>query len=294
MLTIKTPATSANLGPGFDCLGLALNIYNSFEVELSDHNILENIEDRFNNDNNLFLQAYRKGCEAIGVSDCIHAVFHCDIPVSRGLGSSASLITAGLCAASILHDDALSEDQIFALASEMEGHPDNAAPCIYGGLTACMSNHNRFISHQLPLADNWKFTVFIPDFEVSTEQARSILPDNYPRAVASQNAAHAVMMVSALASGNPFFLKEAAIDQIHEPYRKTLIHNFDDLKQISEDSTDGRLLISGSGSTCLLISTLDLSDHAIEKIQSLPHHWQIHSAKPALQGTEIWSSIDEK
>lgn len=294
MLTIKTPATSANLGPGFDCLGLALNIYNSFEVELSDHTFLENIEERFNNENNLFLKAYRRGCQEIGVNDHIHAVFHCDIPVSRGLGSSASLITAGITAASILHDDALSEEEIFALASEMEGHPDNAAPCIYGGLTASMVNDGRFVTHQLPLSDNWKFTVFIPDFEVSTEQARSILPESYPRAVASQNAAHAIMMVSALQSGNPFFLKEAAIDQIHEPYRKKLIHNFDDLKKIAEDSTDGRFLISGSGSTCILISTLDLSDQAITKIQALPHHWQIHSVKPALQGTEIWSSIDEK
>lgn len=291
MYTIKTPATSANIGPGFDCLGLALSIYNSFEVELSDQDILENVEDRFNNPDNLFLLAYHKGCQAIGVNDHIHAIFHCEIPVSRGLGSSSSLIVGGLTAAGVLHNDALNEDQIFELASEMEGHPDNAAPCVYGGLTASLNTGNRFITHQIPLSPDWKFYVFIPDFEVSTNKARAILPETYPRSTASSNSAHAILTVEALRTGNPAFLKVAAVDQIHEPYRKKLIDGYDNLKKITEEDTDGMLLISGSGSTCLLITRTPLSSNVEEQIESLPHHWQIHAVKEATEGTEIWGDL---
>lgn len=288
MYTIKTPATSANIGPGFDCLGIALTIYNSFDVSLSEKDELDHVEDRFNNPENLFLQAYHKGCESIGISDHIHASFHCEIPVSRGLGSSSSLIVGGLTAASVLHDDALSDDQIFELAAEIEGHPDNAAPCVYGGLTASLNTGDRFITHQIPLASGWQFYVFIPDFEVSTNKARAILPESYPRNVASGNAAHAILTTEALRNGNPAFLRVAAKDQLHEPYRKQLIEGYDDLKKITEEATDGTLLISGSGSTCILITKSPLSKTAAEKIHNLPHNWQIHSVKEASEGTEIW------
>ena len=120
MITIKTPATSANVGPGFDCFGLAFDLYNTFEVELSDQDILENVEERFNNPDNIFLKAYHLGCEAIGIHDHIHAIFHTEIPVSRGLGSSASLICGGLLACSVLHNNAFSKDQIFQFASQLE------------------------------------------------------------------------------------------------------------------------------------------------------------------------------
>ena len=289
MLLIKAPASSANMGPGFDCLGLAVNIYNSFEVELSDHTCLEGVEERFNNENNLFLQAYRKGCEAIGVSDHIHAVFHCDIPVSRGLGSSASMICAGLTAASALHNDALSEGSIFQLASEMEGHPDNAAPCLFGGMMASLkTENNAFISHPMELHEDWLYTVLIPDFEVSTEEARGILPSDYPRADAAANTAHAIIMTEALRTGSSGLLKLGANDLIHEPYRSTLIDGYETVKNITEKDTDGKMLISGSGSTCILISKRPLSSYALAEIKAIPgHSWQVREVSPAFAGTEI-------
>lgn len=285
MVTIKTPATSANVGPGFDCFGLALQLYNTFEVELSNETKLENVEERFNNENNLFLRAYRKGCEALGVQDHIHASFQCDIPVSRGLGSSASLIVGGLVSAAVLHDNALTDDQIFQLASEMEGHPDNAAPCLFGGMTASLKNENTFITTKLQLDPSWKYTVFIPDFEVSTEQARSILPDAYPRSIAAANAAHACIMSEALRSGNIDLLKIASFDQIHEPYRKQLIDEFDALKTIVDPY--GIFLISGSGSTCILISKQGLNKNTLDSISHLRHHWKVIQTEIANKGTEV-------
>lgn len=254
MITIKTPATSANIGPGFDCLGLALQLFNTFEVELSHEDFLENVEDRFNNRENLFLTSWHAGCQKIGKDDHVHAIFHTEIPVSRGLGSSSSLIVAGVTAASILHDNALSKDEIFQICAQLEGHPDNVAPCIYGGLTASLVENTTFKSVSLPVHESWKFTVFIPDFEVSTEKARAILPDSYPRADASENTAHAIYMLKGLAEGNEELITFGKKDRIHEPYRRKLLPFFDHLQKEYEDNTHGIFLISGSGSTCLGIS----------------------------------------
>lgn len=290
MLKIRTPASSANLGPGFDCLGLALDIYNTFTVERSDRNTLINVEERFVSEDNLFLQAWRKGCEAIGSDACVRAEFNCDIPVSRGLGSSAAMIIGGLTAASVLHDDALSEQEIFTLAAEMEGHPDNVAACLFGGLTASFHSDDSFIARNIPLHERWKTTVLIPDFEVSTEKARTILPDSYSRSTAAYNSAAAILTVEALRSGDTALLKTAARDHIHELYRKELIPGYDRLKEITENDAQGVLLISGSGSTCLLISAYDLSERALNAVRTISdHRWTVRKVSPALSGTEVRS-----
>lgn len=287
MRTIKVPATSANLGPGFDCLGLALSPSDTFLIEPCDKDVLDNVEERFNNRDNLFLQAYRRGCEALHIQDHIHAVFQCGIPVSRGLGSSAALIVAGLAAASVLHDSALSRDDIFELASEMEGHPDNAAPAVYGGLNACMKENGRYHRVSLPLSDVFHYTVFIPDHEVSTAEARSILPDEYPRAAAAGNTAHAILLVHALETGNIHLLHEAAHDIIHEPYRSRLIPRFDQAKDCALSHNSGAFLISGSGSTCLLISDTDLYPASRKEILAYTDpSWDVFSCTIS-QGLEI-------
>jgi len=293
MITIKAPATSANLGPGFDCLGMSFDIYNTFEVERADSDSLENVEDRFNNADNLFLRAYHYGMQKIGMEDGIHAVFHCDIPVSRGLGSSAAMITAGLSAASALHDDALSENDIFQCASDLEGHPDNAAPCLFGGLTASMHYKDRYITHQLQLDEDWFYHVFIPDFEVSTEEARAILPASYPRAVAAANGSYLLYMSEALRTGSLTLLQAGARDAIHEPYRRKLIPGFDQLKELCEKECNGAFLISGSGSTCLLISKNPVNAHIKKEISSMPdHHWEIVEVHPS-HGTEIRGELHD-
>lgn len=285
MITIKTPATSANVGPGFDCFGLAFDLYNTFEVELSDQDILENVEERFNNPDNIFLKAYHLGCEAIGIHDHIHAIFHTEIPVSRGLGSSASLICGGLFACSALHNNALSKDQIFQFASQLEGHPDNAAPCIYGGFTASLAFDHHFFTQHLTLDNAWKYTLFVPDFEVSTQKARAILPDSYDRKTSASNGAHAALLIEALRTGDIDLLKISAVDAIHEPYRKQLIHEFDEVKNIV--SKYGVFLISGSGSTCLLISKDPVSQVDKDAINGLKCNWKIFERTIAKNGSEV-------
>ena len=288
MITFKTPATSANLGSGFDCLGIALKLYNIFQVERYDHNFLENIDEEYNNDNNLFLRAYRLGCETIGKYSPIHVIFDCHIPISRGLGSSASFIIGGLVAASVLHNNILSEAEIYRLACSIEGHPDNIAPCLYGGLCAGMKiDQKHFLSHKLPIHKDWKYTALVPNVEVSTEEARAALPDHYPRAKVATAISNAILTSQALQEGNLHLLSASTHDIIHEPYRKKLIPNFATIQQIVKEDTDGILLISGSGSTCLSIAKKELSTAARLKVASLPHHWQCLQLDVAYHGTEI-------
>ena len=295
MRTIKVPATSANLGPGFDCLGLALSPSDTFLIEPSDKDILDNVEERFNNRDNLFLQAYRRGCEALHIQDHIHAVFQCGIPVSRGLGSSAALIVAGLAAASVLHDSALSRDDIFELASEMEGHPDNAAPCMFGGLTACLKKDDgSYLFRKMKTAENLFFTALIPDVEESTEQARSILPKQYSKEDTAACISHGILMVEALNRGDLDLMKEASKDRIHEPYRSTLIPHYTDVRNICT-AENNVLLISGSGSTLLCIGLEPLSRDAENEIRKLPENWKIRKLRPAggaeVQENGLWHPI---
>lgn len=274
MKKIRVPATSANVGPGFDCLGIAFNIYDTFTIEQSDHDILHGTDPRYNNSDNLFLKAFHKACDMLKKDMHIEADFQCDIPVSRGLGSSAALIVGGAASAFVLNDMPIDKDTVFAIAREMEGHPDNAAPAVYGGLCASMEE----TTVQLPLSDNFHYTVYIPPFEVSTEEARRILPDSYPRNIAVKNTAHAILLVQALGSGNTELLEKAGIDSIHEPYRKTLIHGFDTMKELVTNDVRGIFLISGSGSTCLSITEHSISMDTEKKIAAMG--WQVRHVNP--------------
>lgn len=276
MVNIKTCATSANIGPGFDCLGLALDIYNSFDVEISDKDELINIEDRFNNEDNLFLKSYRQGIKKLNIDDHIKVIFNSNIPISRGLGSSSSLIVGGLKAASVLHNNGLSDEEIFDIAANMEGHPDNVAPCIFGGLTASFKTNDHFIYRFLPLSKDLIFTLLIPDFEVSTAEARKVLPSTYERKVAVNNSTKALLLTNAIKDGDITLLKQVSDDEIHEPYRKKLIHDYDEIKDIFKKQTDGVLFISGSGSTCLGISKKELE----VKELNFSHHWDILRVNP--------------
>lgn len=270
MIRIDAPASSANLGPGFDCLGLSLDIYNTFEAELFESDVLENTEERYNNRDNLFLQAYRRGCEAIGVSDHVKVRFDCHIPSTRGMGSSAAFINAGITAASVLHGCALSKDEIFTAATEMEGHPDNIAPALYGGLTASAKTMNGiYVKRDIPLDPSWLYTLFIPDYEVDTKRARAALPDFYPRKNTSITAANAILTLEALRTGDLELLKGISRDVIHEPYRAALIRGFETIRETAEKDSGGRLVISGSGPACLLISKKELSAKAEEFITSV-------------------------
>ncbi len=295
MIKIRVPASTSNMGPGFDCLGMALDMYSVFEAQLSDRDVLLNTEPRFSGPDNLFLKAYHACGEEHGVSDHVAVTFRTGIPVSRGLGSSASLICAAAGAWHLLHGEPLSKEEAVAFASRMEGHPDNAAPCICGGLCASL-NEGTILTRRLKLDPDWIFTVIIPDFEVSTEAARSILPDSYSAADTIHSVSSAVLLCEALASGDQELLNLCSDDRIHEPWRRTLIRDFDIVKKTACDDTGGTFFISGSGSACILISRTPLSEQAEAGILRTRENWRIRQCRPAFGGLEkeengIWHPI---
>lgn len=290
MTELRVPATTANLGAGFDCLGMALSLYDTFTIEASNEMIFENVEERFCNDDNLFLKAFRKaGGKNLKVR------FDCEIPVSRGLGSSAAMICGGILAAKALHASTLSRMEEFELACEMEGHPDNAAPCMFGGLTACLKKEDgSYLFRKMKTAENLFFTALIPDVEESTEMARSILPKQYSKEDTAACISHGILMTEALNRGDLELMKEAAKDRIHEPYRSTLIPHYGDVRRICT-AENGVLLISGSGSTLLCISLEPLSREAESEIRKLPENWKIRKLRPAggaeIQENGLWRPI---
>ena len=249
-MKLRIPATSANIGPGFDVAGLALGLYQYLEVKLADKINL--------GPDHLVYVAYERAFAYRG-QDPKPASFNYygDIPRSRGLGSSAACIVAGLVAANELGDLNLSQDQLLSLATEIEGHPDNVAPALLGGLVYSMVDKVVY-SKKVPVHSSLLFTLCIPETEFSTEKARGLLPKKLEMKDAVCNLSHLPFLIQALEEGDFDLLKLASKDCLHEPYRGPYIPYFLDLKKALEKKAC--VHISGAGSTSLLISKVPLKE----------------------------------
>ncbi|WP_026339000.1 homoserine kinase [Fusobacterium russii] len=286
MIKIKVPATSANLGPGFDTMGIALDIFNTFYVEKSEQLIIENVEEEFKNRNNLFVIAYDKTLAAKNLKANIYVKFETCIPLSRGLGSSSSLVVAGVLAANYLYDLALTKQEMLNICNEIEGHPDNIAPCLLGGFVTTVLENGLPHYKKIEVDKKFKFTVMIPDFEVKTSEARAVMPKQIAVEDAVYSLSRAISLCFALQDGDEERLKISYDDKIHEPYRRKLIPDYEALK--IEVIKNGALafLISGSGSTCLAISR---DENFSEKIntKSLKAKWTLIDCNVHRAGAEL-------
>lgn len=255
MKVVRTFSTSANLGPGFDTFGICFDLYNDYSFEISNKYELVNFEEKYTlPNNNLIITSYEKVFEVLNkplkyikLTQLEH-----NIPTSRGLGSSASCIVSGILIANDILGNQLTQEEVFQLASLLEGHPDNVAPLIFGGLT-CSFKEDKFYKIQLPVNENYNFMVCIPPFELSTALARSVLPKEIKMSDAVFNVSHAVAMIKALENGDMNLLKMAKQDKLHEPYRYSLIEGSSDLIKYCEEN-NSVCMISGAGSTMLIIS----------------------------------------
>lgn len=239
--TIRVPASTSNLGPGFDCLGIALRIYNSItlrraNVRQNQEKIIAEAADRF------FKQTKRRPFS-----------FFCSanekIPRCRGLGSSATMRLGILHGLNELCGGPLNRLSIFHLCAELEGHPDNAAPCSFGGFTVVRGeNFQRFEVSRL------RFVLLIPDFEISTPAARKILPAKMSRAHAVQSAGNAAAIAAAFASRDYEKLRGAFADQLHQPFRAKLIPFLPRVIAAAEKAGALGAFLSGSGSTICAVT----------------------------------------
>lgn len=251
MLKIEVCATSANLCVGFDVLGIALDIKNKFTFQKSKEFQLIGFDPKYTNFDNLVYQAYCYVFCKAGVSPVpVRIGYEGDIPVSRGLGSSSSLIVAGAFAANYFLNQRFTKEELFNYCVELEGHPDNVGPAIYGGLVASYLKGNQYIPIGYEVNQALCFTLIIPPYEVATAKAREILPGMYCAEDVHENLSRIVHIPLAFHTGDVSFLQDLFEDRLHEPYRKALIPEYAFFKELCKDRA---FAISGSGSTMLAI-----------------------------------------
>jgi homoserine kinase len=301
-VTVKVPATSANLGPGFDCLGLALPIYNTITIEetvlpgtgieinlMSENDVIdEMIFDNVPKDeNSIIYKAVEMLYNSIGQEPSeLKINVQSQIPITRGLGSSASVVVGGLIAANKLLGSPADTTALLSIATEVEGHPDNVAPAILGGFVlASQEDDGSIITEKLNWPEEWDITVCIPDFELSTNIARSVLPETVPLSDAVYNAKHLAMFIQAINTKDVKLMKNALHDRLHQPYREKLIPGMKEIMEsfIHEDNVIGTVL-SGAGPSILVIS----HKYDLDKIKStVKDIWESLSIKSDIRTLKI-------
>ena len=257
---IQVPATTANLGPGFDCLGMALDLYNTVEATKASHFELKVVgegEGSLSPDqDNLLYRALSTLSRKVGapIPD-LRITCHNRIPLARGLGSSAAAIVGGLVAGNFLLGEPLSRDDLLRLAVEMEGHPDNAAPALLGGCQVAVWDADSLVTAAIPLPPDLSVVLFIPGFEMSTPKARAILPARISRKDAVFNIGRVALLVNALAARQPGYLRVATQDRLHQPRRRSLFPALDDIIEAALQAGASGAFLSGGGSTVAALTS---------------------------------------
>lgn len=295
MIEVRVPATSANIGPGFDCLGVAVNMYNKFFVEeIKQGLVFEGCEDKFKNQDNLIYVSMKKCFHKIGYKPTgLKIKVKSDIPVSRGLGSSAACVVGGVVAANELAGRVLNKKEILDLAVEIEGHPDNINPALCGGMTASICDNKETIYSKVKVSKGIKFCALIPEFTLSTDEARSVLPKNIYYKDGVFNVGRTALMISALNNGDFDLIKYACKDKLHQDYRAKLIDNFYSIKDYCEKLNSLGVFLSGAGPTIMVMIKEENKEFSIniEKfLDTLKSYWQIRELKLDYRGTLVNNS----
>nr|WP_290221917.1 homoserine kinase [Trichocoleus desertorum] len=298
-VTVTVPATTANIGPGFDCLGAALTVYNQFQfahlltglevgAEQRVQIIVEGLEaDRVKTDeSNLAYQAFAKLYEHLGQTPPpVQITIQLGVPLARGLGSSATAIVGGLVGANVLAGSPLSATEVMQLAIAMEGHPDNVVPALIGGCRLAATNpEGKWEICDIPWHSDIVPVVAIPNFELSTAEARRVLPTEYSRADAIFNTAHLGLLVRALETGNGKWLRAALQDRIHQPYRQTLIPGYAAVQDTAIAAGAHGLVISGAGPTLLALTN---SQQAANVEAAIANAWVEQGITPLVKALQI-------
>lgn len=282
-VSYKVPATTANLGPGFDSLGMALPIYNIISIEETvlpstgvEVNVMKDVEDAEllelnevpQDRDNIVYKAVEMLYNLVGQdANELKITIQTNIPIAKGLGSSASVIVGGLLAANELLGFPADETALLTIATEAEGHPDNVVPAILGGMVmSSMEDDGSIVYRKLDWPDEWHITVGIPDFELATNVARSVLPESYSLEDAKFNARKYAMLVHAIDTKDAELMKASMDDRLHQPYRERLVPGFKEIKEAlkHEDDVLG-VVISGAGPAVIIISR----NNVVEKIQNI-------------------------
>lgn len=258
MVIVRVPATSANVGVGFDCLGLALDLTATFLVTPAERLEVVGCEERFRGEDNLVWTSYLDACRELGTDPVpLHITILSPIPLSGGLGSSSACVIAGIGAAMALSPEGFDRTRALELAVRLEGHPDNVAPALLGGLVSSFVDGGTTTSTRMDVAGNLRFVAVAPPYEVRTADARRVLPTEVSRETAVWQMGRCVAVVRALETGDAALLAAACHDRLHEPYRAPLIADYDALREAAVEARACAFMISGSGSTMLAVADGD-------------------------------------
>lgn len=267
---VRVPATTANIGSGFDTLGMSLGLYNVVQfvpqggTKLVDTEISAEGEGASQIEkgmDNMIIRAMAETAEKAGKEIPGGKMYLINrIPFARGLGSSSAAIASGVFLANLLMGDPFDRKEILDITAAMEGHPDNAAPAILGGFCMALLKGGKVTAERIDIPSHWKAVVTIPDFELHTEKARAVLPASYPRSDAVHNIGAVSFLMAAFMYQKPEYLKLGLDDVIHVPYRLGLIPGAADVIRNAERAGAYGATISGSGPTIIAFAPADKAD----------------------------------
>lgn len=266
---VKVPATSANIGAGFDVMGMALDIYNIFEVEeieTSSEVIFDGFELEYSNKDNIFYKSmillldkfeYKYNGFRISLKEN-------NIPIARGLGSSSSCIVGGLVSANKILGNKFTREELVKVATDIEGHPDNVSPAILGGLVVTVVEEDKLYYNRVDISEDIVFSCYIPNFKISTEKAREILPKEIKLSDGIYNVGHSMLTLLAFINKDYDLLKISCRDKFHQDYRGSLIDDYENI--LYKFNSYGALgtFISGSGPTIIgIFNSKDIEKNTI-------------------------------
>lgn len=301
-VSVKVPATTANFGSGFDCFGMALPIYNTITIEETvlpgtgiEINIISETDDDDEfaiehipkDENNIIYKAVEMLYNSIGQSPTeLKINIKSQIPIAKGLGSSASIIVGGLLAANELLNKPADEAALLSIATEVEGHPDNVTPAIVGGLVmSSQEDDGSIIYRRLPWPEEWHLTLCVPDYELATDISRSVLPKEVPLGNATFNARRTAMFVEALYSKDAELMKLALQDKLHQSYRMKLIPGLQDIMDnLKHEENVIGCVLSGAGPAILIVS----QRNNLDRIKSIVSEtWSNYNVKTDIKTFKV-------
>ncbi len=301
MIKVKVPATTANMGPGFDSIGMALSMYNivyaeeikkGFEIIIQEGNTQIPTDET-----NLIYKTIQYFYHNIGKPlPGIRLIQQDSIPHTRGLGSSAACIVAGLHIGNALSKSFFSKEELVQIAAQIEGHPDNTTPALLGGMTIGAMNAKDMKYVKIKVAENMHFAVMIPDFTLSTELARSVLPQEISLQDAIFNSSRAALLAASMITGDIDNLSLAMDDRLHEPYRAKLIpHMYEIIDRAKSYGAKGAFL-SGAGPTLIAVikNVVAFRKEMAHYLNTLPDKWQVQMLQVDNEGAKVWINEELK
>jgi len=268
-MRVRVPASSANLGPGFDSFAVALPLLAEFEVRAARAWTVTAEGDGVpTGDDNLFVIGARAAARAAGVSlPAQHVEQRSAIPIARGLGSSAAAIVGGAVAANALLGEPLDRGTLLRVASEVEGHADNVAASLYGGMTVALSDDGGPVATRIPFPRTWRICMYVPSTTLETHQARAVLADQVSRADAVFNLSHAAALVAAVLRSDGALLSFAMNDRLHQPARTTLVPALGEIIAAARAAGAFGAALSGAGPSVLAIAPVRLAPRVVSAME---------------------------